>query len=124
MSSQLQEPNLSKCPRCKEQVLDNPMNCCQCMDCSQKIHNKCLILNSIDKVKPEDRIAKDDILICPVCNGDSIALCSDLSTNINEDIITALKKNPTRKGGKTRKTKKPRKTRKLKKTRKPKKYNK
>ena len=76
------------------------------------------------KVKPEDRLAKDDILICPVCNGDSIALCSDLSTNINEDIIKVVNKDPTRKGGKTRKTKKPRKTRKLKKTRKPMKYNK
>jgi hypothetical protein len=109
MSSQ--EIGKNDCPICFEPVVQNRWNCLQCITCKQKIHGKCEIEWN-HKQKPINRLLSDDILMCPVCKGDLIANCSDLTTDINADIKKAVDENPHIKGGKTKKTKKTRKTRK------------
>lgn len=116
------------CPICFEEVkTSNPMNCYQCMTCHQKIHGTCELKWNTDRIPQANRFLRDDILICPVCKGNSIAFCNDTETDINRDRKEAVAKNPDRRGGKilqqkshkfSKKTRKSGKTKKTKKTRK------
>jgi len=133
-----------ECPFCLERVQDTDRsNCMTCMTCKQKMHGICntappgpynpdvldeqpgLYKWNMDKskAKGDARLLKDDILMCPVCNGDSIAYCYRPTNDINDFIKEAVAENPMAKGGrrlrrqrKTRKTRKMRKTRKIRKT--------
>ena len=125
------------CPICFKTVdISDPMDCYECMTCHQKIHSLCELQWNHGRIPQADRFLKDDILICPVCKGNSIAFCNDIKTDINEDIKKAVAKNPNRRGGKMskrksykmksklKKSRKPRKSRKTRKSRKPRKSRK
>lgn len=99
MSSQ--ETGKDDCPICLQPVGNNRMNCYQCMTCKQKMHGNCEIEWNHQR-KPNNRLLRDDILVCPVCRGDSIAYCYDLTSDMNEDMKTAVQENPNRRGGKGR----------------------
>jgi hypothetical protein len=45
--------------------------------------------------KGDARLLKDDILTCPVCNGDSIAYCFSPDSDLNEEMKEAVAANPT-----------------------------
>ena len=119
------------CPICFEEVkTSNPMNCYQCMTCHQKIHGMCELkwnTDRTDRIPKDSRLLSDDILICPICKGNSIAFCNDIETDMNRQIKDAVAENPDRRGGKiskqkshkfSKKTRKSRKTKKTRKTRK------
>jgi hypothetical protein len=100
----------SDCPVCFERVnVKNKMNCYECMTCHQKIHGMCE-LEWNHAQKKDNRSLRDDILICPVCRGDSIAYCDDLDTDINEDMKRAVSMNPNKRGGILRRSKRSRRT--------------
>lgn len=114
MSSQSQVISKNDCPICFEPV---GRYCIQCMTCKQKIDEECEIKwNHMQK--PNNRVLSDDIFICPVCKGNSIADCSDLKNDINADIKKAVQEEKYRRGGKKRKSRKTRKFRKTRKTKK------
>jgi hypothetical protein len=112
------------CPICFEPIKANlAHNCLQCMTCNQQIHAMCEMTWNKER-KPTNRVLRDDILICPVCNTDSIAYCGDLPIDINTDLKEAVMNNQGMKGGKiNKKSKKNKKSRKQK-TKKGKKYQK
>jgi hypothetical protein len=90
----------SDCPVCLNSV--NPgdsMNCVECMTCKQHMHAQCII-NWSHARKPTGRLLKDDIYICPVCRGDSIAYCKWPNIDMNEDKKAAVAVNPYKRGGK------------------------
>ena len=106
------------CPICFETVdISDPMDCYECMTCHQKMHALCELKWNNDRIQA-NRLLKDDILICPVCKGNSIAFCNDIKTDINEDIKKAVAKNPNTRGGKMSKRKSYKMKSKLKKSRK------
>jgi hypothetical protein len=123
MSSKAQETGKDNCPICLEPVGQDRTNCYQCMSCKQKMHGNCEIEWNHSQ-KPNNRLLSDDILICPVCEGNSIAYCSDLTDDMNADIKMAVQEDQYRRGGKTKKTIKTKKTRKTKKAKKTKKTTK
>lgn len=124
----------NECPFCLETVnKESRINCRICMTCKQMMHSICptapagpynpevlnaqpgLIKMVMDRAaaKGDARLLKDDILTCPVCNGDSIAYCFEPDIDVNEDIKQAVAENPMRKGGRRlRRQRKSRKTRK------------
>ncbi len=74
----------SDCPICFEPVnVKEIMNCYECMTCHQKMHGMCEITWNHNQ-KKEDRFLRDDILICPVCKGDSIAYCDEPEEDVNK----------------------------------------
>jgi hypothetical protein len=122
----------NECPFCLETVVSNP-NCFICMTCMQKMHGICntapagpynqgvrsaqpgLHKMVMDRAatKGDARLLKDDILTCPVCNGDSIAYCFSPDSDLNEEMKEAVAANPMAKGGRRlRRQRKSRKTRK------------
>jgi hypothetical protein len=97
------------CPICREKNIDTRnLQCYICMTCKQKIHSLCELTWNTER-KLTNRLLKDDILLCPICIGDSIAYCSQPDIDINEDIKIAVRQNPNRRGGKINKYKKIRK---------------
>jgi hypothetical protein len=48
---------------------------------------------------------EDNIFICSVCEGNSIAYCNDTETDMNRQIKDAVAENPDRRGGKISKQK-------------------
>lgn len=117
MSSQSQVISKNHCPICFQPVGKRFI---QCMTCKQKIDEECEIKWNHTR-KPYNRVLIDDIFICPVCKGDSIADSSYLDDDINADIKEAVQKEQSRRGGKKRKSRKTSKYRKYRKTRKTKK---
>lgn len=123
-----------ECWFCLERVDTNDRsNCFICIRCKKKMHGICNTVPSgpYDQdtlnnqtglykmikdralAKGADRLLKDDILTCPVCNGDSIAYCFSPTEDVNEDIKQAVAENPMAKGGRRlRRQIKSRKTRK------------
>jgi hypothetical protein len=68
------------------------------MTCKQNIHEKCeLEWNLSRKINLNERLLRDDILICPICQGNSIADCNNPTYDINEDMKKAVKENSNRK---------------------------
>jgi hypothetical protein len=111
----------SDCPICFETVnVKNKMNCYECMTCHQKIHGMCELEWNHNQ-KKDNRVLRDDILICPVCRGDSIAYCYEPDIDINEDMKREVSNNPNKRGGILgsilRRSKRSRRTRRSKKSR-------
>jgi hypothetical protein len=98
----------NECPICLETVNTKVrINCYVCMTCKQKMHASC----ELEWNQNRNRI--DDIIICPICNQNSIAFCHSPNTDINRDIKLELAENTDRSsGGKRRKKRKTRRTKK------------
>jgi len=129
----------TECPFCLQNVSEtNKMNCFICMRCKQKMHGVCPNPNPSSEYNQgennemglhEESKKTQDIMICPVCNGNRIAYCSMPEEDINEGIKANLDVASTsggkRKGKRKNKlSKKSKKTKKNKRTKRSKKHGK
>ena len=125
----------AECPFCLENVSEkNRMNCFICMTCKQKMHGVCPNPNPSSEYNQgennemglhEASKTTQDIMICPVCNGNQIAYCSMPEEDINKGIKANLGVASTSGGKRKNKlSKKSKKTKKNKRTKRSKKHGK
>ena len=88
-------------------------NCAQCKQCKRYMHRACLFRYSnlsYNSIKKDERLLKDDIIICPICHTDGIIYCDEPLIDMNKEIKDAVSIDPNRKGGKRKNHKKSKKS--------------